>query len=112
MLIDLILTNKPSFLNKTLVSETGLSDYHKMITKVFKFHFFRLRTKVITYRNYKMFHEEKFLNDLKETNIITNKKDPNQNYQSLTKTFLTSVNKHAPLKKKFVRRNQVPFMTE
>ena len=106
-LIDLILTNKPSSFNKTLVTETGLSGYHKMIL-----HFLRLRTKVITYRNYKRFHEENFLNDLKETNIIMNEKDPNQNYQSLTKTFLTIVNKHAPLKKKIVRGNQAPFMTK
>ena len=46
-----------------------------------------------------IFHEEKFLNDLKETNIIINEKDPNQNYQSLTKIFLTTVNKHALLKR-------------
>ena len=111
-LIDLILTNKPSSFNTTLVTETGLSDYHKMITTFFKLHFSRLRPKVITYRNYKKFHEEKFLNDLKETNIIMNEKDPNQNYQSLTKTFLTIVNKHAPLKKKIVRGNQAPFMTK
>ena len=39
-------------------------------------------------------------------------KDPNQNYQSLTKTFLTIVNKHAPLKRKIVRGNQAPFMTK
>ena len=81
-----------------------------MIATFFKLHFSRLRQKVITYRNYKKFHEEKFLNDLKETNIIMNEKDPNQNYQSLTKTFLTIVNKHAPLKKKIVRENQAPFM--
>ena len=31
-LIDLILTNKPAYFNKALVSKTGLSDYHKMIT--------------------------------------------------------------------------------
>ena len=59
-----------------------------------------------------IFHEEKFLNDLKETNIIINEKDPNQNYQSLTKNFLTIVNKHALLKKKIVRGNQAPFMTK
>ena len=87
-------------------------DYHKMITTFFKLHFSRLEPKVTTYRNYKKFHEEKFLNDLKETNIIMNEKDPNQNYQSLTKTFLTIVNKHAPLKKKIVRGNQAPFMTK
>ena len=104
-LIDLILTNTPASFNKTLVSETGLSDYHKMITTFFKLHFSRIRPKVITYRNYKKFHEEKFLNDVKETNIVMNEKDPNQNYQSLTKSFLTIVNKHAPLKKKIVREN-------
>ena len=38
-LIDLILTNKPPIFNKTLVTETGLSDYHKMITTFFKLHF-------------------------------------------------------------------------
>ena len=49
-----------------------------------------------------MFHEEKFLNDRKETNIITDEKDPNQNYQSFKKTFLTFVNKQAPLEKRIV----------
>ena len=83
-----------------------------MITTFFKLYFSRLRPKVIRYRNYEKFHEEKFLNDLKETNIIMNEKDPNQNYQSLTKTFLTIVNKHAPLKKKIVRGNQAFFMTK
>ena len=82
------------------------SDYHKMITTFFKLHFSRLRPKVTTYRNYKKFHKEKILNDLKETNIIMNEKDPNQNVQSLTKTFLAIVNKRAPLKKKIMRGNQ------
>ena len=83
-----------------------------MIITFFKLHFSRLRRKVITYRNYKKFHEERFLNDLKETNIIMKEKDPNQIYQSLTKNFLTVVNKHAPLRKKIVRGIQAPFMTK
>ena len=83
-----------------------------MITISFKLHFSRLRPKVITYRNYKQFREEKVLHDLKETNIIMNEKDPNKNYQFLTKTFLTIVNKHALLKKKIVRGNEAPFMTK
>ena len=61
---------------------------------------------------FQIFGRKFFLNDLKETNIIMNEKDLNQNYQSLTKTFLTIVNKHAPLKKKIVRGNQAPFMTK
>ena len=39
-----------------------------------------------------------------------NEKDSNQNYQSLTKTFLTVVNKQPPLKKKIVLGNHPPFM--
>ena len=67
-----------------LVSEAGLSDHHKMITAFIKLDFSRLRPKLITYTNYKKFHEVKFLNYLKEMNIRT---DPNQKYQSLTNTF-------------------------
>ena len=83
-----------------------------MIITFFKLHFYRLRPKVITHRNYKKFHEERFLNDLKETNIVMKEKDPKQIYQSLTKNILTVVNKHAPLRKKIVRGIQSPFMTK
>ena len=36
--------------------------------------------------------------------------DPNLNYKSITENFLEAIDKHAPLKKKFVRGNQAPFM--
>ena len=36
--------------------------------------------------------------------------DPNVNYKSITESFLEAIGKHAPLKKKFVRGNQAPFM--
>ena len=38
------------------------------------------------------------------------KNDPNQNDNLFTNKFLGIVNKHAPLKKKFVRGNKAPFM--
>ena len=59
-----------------------------------------------------MFHEETFLNNLEEANIRIDENKPDQNYQSLTKTFLTLVNKHAPLKKRIARGNQAPLMTK
>ena len=52
-LIDLFLTNKPSFFQKMHVTERGLSDYHYLISAFFKSHFTRPRLKVITYSNYK-----------------------------------------------------------
>ena len=49
---------------------------------------------------------------MKKTNVRIDEKDPNQNYQSLTKTFSTFVNKYAPLKNRIMGGNQVPFMTK
>ena len=35
---------------------------------------------------------------------------PQVNYKSITKNFLETIDKHAPLKKKFKRGNQAHFM--
>ena len=109
-IIDLILTNKPLHFQKTRVVETGLSDYHKMISTFFKACSSKLKTKVIYYRSYKKFNESDFLCSLNKANFDFFKNDPNQNYNLLTDKFLGLANKHAPLKKKFVRGNNAPFM--
>ena len=92
------------------IVERGLSDYHKMISNFFKACSSKLRTKVIYYRSYKKFIESDFLCSLKKANFDFFKNDANQNYNLLTNKFLGIVNKHAPLKKKFVRGNNAPFM--
>ena len=69
---------------KAHVSETGLSDYHKLITTFFKTNFSCLRPKVLSYRNYKNFGESKFLNDLNKTIFTFNNENPNQNYNVLS----------------------------
>ena len=51
--IDLILTNKPSSFQKTMATETGLSDFHKLVSTFFKSHYTRLKPKIVYYRNYK-----------------------------------------------------------
>ena len=108
--IDLILTNKPLHFQKTHVVETGLSDYHKMISTFFKACSSKLKTKVIFYRSYKKFNESDFLCSLKKANFDFLKNDPNQNYNLLADKFLCIVNKHSPLKKKHVRGNNALFM--
>ena len=109
-IIDLILTNKHLSFQKAHVAETGLSDYHKMIVTFFKPCSSRLKTKVIYYRSYKKFNESDFLCSLKKSNVDFFKNDPNQNYNLLIDKFLGIANKHTPLKKKFVRGNNAPFM--
>ena len=68
-IIDLILTNKPFHFQKTHFVETGLSDYHEMISTFFKACSSKLKTKVIFYRSYKKFNESDFLCSLKKANF-------------------------------------------
>ena len=110
--IDLFLTNKPRSFQFTSVTETGLSDYHRLITTFMKSYFSRLKPKIIHYRNFKRFDEQKFIDDVKNADFSFETDDPNENYSALTNTFSLIVEKHAPLKKKIVRGNHAPFITK
>ena len=55
--------------------------------------------------------EANFLNDVKNCDFSLKTDDPNKNYDFLTSLFTNIVNNHAPLKKKFMRVFQAPFMT-
>ena len=110
--IDLILTNKPLSFQSSSVIETGISDHHKLIATFFKSHFTRLNPKTVYYRNFKNFDENCFLNDLKETNFELSTDDPNENYRFITDTFIKIVERHTPLKRRYVRGNQAPFMNK
>ena len=71
-----------------------------------------MNPKAIYYRNYKKFNEQKCLEDVKNTNFCFNSDDPNDNYELIKDAFSKIVNKHTPLKKKFLRGNQTPFMNK
>ena len=62
--IDLFLTNKPKSIFKTHTTETGLSDYHKLISTFFKSKAPRLKPKVIFIETLK-FDEKIFLHIFK-----------------------------------------------
>ena len=98
--IDLILANKPRPFQITNVTETDVSDCHKLITTFMKSYIFRLKPKNVHYRSYKNFNEEKFLSDVKEANFSLKTSNPDENYLVLTNVFSNIVNIHALLKKK------------
>ena len=108
--IDLLLTNKPRSFKYSTTTETGLSDHHKLITTFLKAQNGHLKPKVIHYRNYKKFNEKLFLNDLKALNI--DHSNPDFSYSLLTENTLKVLNKHAPLKKRFIGGNHAPFMNK
>lgn len=113
--LDVMLTNKPRSFMHSKTTETGLSDCHKMTTTVLRAHFEKIKPIKITYRNYKNFDPDTFLND---TKIILNQEnklyfdDIDKAYENFAGKFKQIVDKHAPLKTKIVRGNHVPFMTK
>ena len=62
-----MLTNKPRSCQTKCVIETGLSDFHRMTISVLKMHFRKLPPKVINYRDFKKFDNEKFMDSLHYT---------------------------------------------
>ena len=96
-------------MQKTTTVETGLSDFHKMVVTVLKTTFPKQGPIVINYRNYKKYDENVFKSDLRQE---LQKIDPsNLNYSSFETAFDRVLDKHAPVKKKYVRANDKPFMT-
>ena len=104
--IDLILTNRPSYFQRSTVFETGLSDFHLFTVTEFKTSFQKWEPKIIKYRDYKNLDNKKFTSKILERNF---------NYTDL-RTFKETVfnifNKYAPIKRKYVRANEAPFMTK
>ena len=68
---DLTLTNKSLSLKSTYVIGIELSDFHKMIVDVMKMHFSKMKPQVVSYRKYKEFHNETFLDSIRyELNVL------------------------------------------
>ena len=105
--IDLILTNCKSHFQNTTNVETGLSDFHVMILSILKGDFIKRGPKIITYRDYKQFDIPSFRSEISNPQIL-NCRDYG-NIDILVKTLL---NKYAPIKRKYVRANDGPFMTK
>ena len=106
--IDLFLTNsRNSFKHSTVIS-AGLSDFHKMILAVLKTTIVKAKFKQIIYRDYKNFDHQVFKDDL-TSNLRVNVQN-RTNFLKFQSTFLDILEKHAPVKKRNVGANEVPYM--
>ena len=68
--------------------------------------FQKLQPKIINYRDYKNFDNEKFRSDICKMNLNTT------DLEGFMKTVFHIFNKHAPIKRKYIHTNNVPFMTK
>ena len=105
--IDLILPNQPTLFQHSIVVETELSDFPLLTVTKFKRSFQKCKPHIINYRNYKNYDSDAFISKI-------------QNFCSLNETdlglFKESIfcifNKLAPIRKKYLRANEAPFMTK
>ena len=106
--IDLMLPNKQERFLKAKIVETRLSDFHKMVVSVFKTNFKKQKPKIVTYRDYKHFDNEKF----KESLITYLSTGKNISYDAFENLVLQTLDKVAPIKQKHIKGNQSPFMNK
>ena len=105
-----MLTNSKNNFDEVLVIESGLSDFHKLVVSVLKSYFKKEAPKVIIYRDYKYFDNEKFSNELE--NELSKIEPLTLNYNIFKDACMDVVNKHAPLKRKYIRANHAEYMNK
>ena len=110
--IDLILTNAPRSFQNSCAIETGLSDCHKMTITVMKATFEKLPPKVIKYRDYRKFSNEKYQKDLLEELSKATRRYDEEGLRDFLTSCTDTLDKHAPQKQITVRGNQSPFMNK
>ena len=110
-LVDICLVSKPFRFKTTLNLDCWLSDFHNFICVTTKLYFPKRSPRVIQYRSYKNFVDELFINDLlvlSQTMVYCN-----HNVDICIEFFITHlidiIDKHAPVKFKTVRQNNVPY---
>ena len=105
--IDLILTNQPTLFQHSTVLETGLSDFYLLTVPEFKMSFQKCKPHIITYRNYKNYDNDAFRSEI-QSFCSVNETD----LGLFKKSIFCIFNKHAAIRKKYLRANQSPFMTK
>ena len=110
--LDVILTNKPRLFFHNLSVETGISDVHTMVCTFLRSHMTKLKPIKIQYRNYKFFDEERFNAELVNSDLLLNEDNPDKMYLELAQNICNILERHAPLKSKYVRGNNARFMNK
>ena len=105
--IDLFIANSPLSFQNTITVSNGLSDFHKIVITVMKMSFKKQSPIERHYTDYKSFDRTRIKDNLNEklSECIPN-------YGSFKTAFIEVLNKHAPLRKKFLRANHAPYIAK
>ena len=106
--IDLIVTNQKSLFMKSSAYESGLSDFHKLTTTILRKSITKGNPRNILYRDYKIFDQKKFEDQLRSQLASIKTVD----YSQFHEIFLKTLDAIAPIKKKILCFNHNPFMSK
>ena len=111
-LLDVIVTNSPRRLANHLNIDIGLSDFHHIVCAATKMHVPKTNSRVITYRRYKDFNEDLYVNDLCAAPLHVSQifNDPDDQMWFHNTLVKQVTDKHAPIKQKLVKGKQAPFI--
>ena len=109
-LIDLILTNRYRSFQNSKVIETGLSNHHKLTITVMRAHFLKQAPIAIAYRDYKNYDHSLFRYELLEK--LNNLNGGTMDCETFETVSVAVLNRYAPLKEKYMRANNQPFMNK
>ena len=70
------------------------------------------KTNIVTYRNYKHFSNEAFMFDVKNSIIQMTSERNNLEFDRFKTALDKAIQRHAPIKKRYVRANQAPFINK
>ena len=86
--------------------ESRFPDFHLLTVTEFKMGFQKLPPKIVNYRDYKNFDHKKFRSDISKFYFDAS------DLEGFKNTIFCIFNKHAPVKRKYIRANEGPFMTK
>ena len=92
--------------------ETGLSGFNKMTLTVTKVFYKKQKTNIVTYSIYKHFSNEAFMFDVKNSIIQMTSERNDLEFDRFKTALDKAIQRHAPIKKWYVRANQTPFINK
>lgn len=111
-LVDVILINNSRKIQSCLNVNLGVSDHHNITLAATKMHAYQTVKGAIHYNSYKHFNQTEYLKDLAcapfSTAVIFDDVDDQMWFHN--KLLNIVINDHAPKKKRFIKKRQLPYM--
>ena len=108
--IDLLLTNRHKSFQSSSVVKTGLSDFYMMTVTVMKNTFEKLKPRVIYFKDWNKFCNEKFRTQLLTKLTLKNFNNRSNGINKFLEICLNTTDIFVPRKTKYLRGSNMPFI--